>query len=246
MKFSLAVSSALLSVAAASSGISQTVVSGDTCVPYSAPTINGYRYYGCMTEALATASTRSFNLATLVNDSMTPTMCSAFCASKGLPIFGLEYGTECYCGTYPRATTVPKLDDDCTMACGGSSGITCGGRSLLDVYAWKNYTTPVVPTISGFTYKGCYTEPSSVRALGSASLVDYVSMTVEKCAAFCTSKKYSMFGLEYAGECWCANSLASGSVLATGGDAECASTCPGDYTQLACGDSNRLNVYAAS
>lgn len=248
MQFSLAISIAALSASAyASSGIGQVVItpgSAGACGSISVPNINGYTYFGCMTDSSATSNTRSFNLASLVDNAMTPKMCSTFCASKGLPIFGVEYGTECWCGTYPRATSTPVADETCAMACGGDSSITCGGRTLLDTYRWANYTEPTIPTIANYVYKGCYTEPSSVRALASASLVDYTAMTVEKCAAFCSGKKYTMFGLEYAGECWCANSLSAGSVIAPNGDAECSSTCPGNYTQLACGDASRLNVYA--
>jgi hypothetical protein len=68
-------------------------------------------------------------------------------------------------------------------------------------------------------------------------------MTVEICQVFCNAKGFSMFGLEDAGECWCGNSLTSGSVLAVNGDSECTDTCPGNYRELACGDANRLNVY---
>lgn len=204
------------------------------------PTYGLYEYVGCMTEA---SSSRTLDLSTTSSSEMTLEVCAAYCASKGLPLMGTEYSSECYCGTYPRGDAVAARDTECNMDCGGDPFEVCGGPSRLSLYAFKNYTAPIIPAISGYTYQGCYTEPSSVRALASASYADYTGMTVGKCQSFCSAKGYSIFGLEYAGECWCANSLASASVLATGGDSECTSTCPGDYTQLACGASSRLSVY---
>jgi hypothetical protein len=215
------------------------------CTPImSAPPVGDYVYAGCQSEA---DNGRTLNLATLVDSSsMTPQKCATFCAGKRLPLFGVEYGSECYCGTYPRDTSVATEELDCDMPCVGDSTRSCGGRDLLDMYALTNYTVPSIPaTVSDYWYKGCYTDwSSSGRALGGASVVNYDSMTLETCAAFCSGKSFSIFGLEYAGECWCGNTLAFGSVVAPNGDDECTSTCPGDYTQLACGDSKRLSVYS--
>jgi hypothetical protein len=203
-------------------------------------TIGAYTYMGCMTEA---TSSRTLDLARLNQPYMTLELCATFCESQGYPLMGTEYSTECYCGTYPRGDAISISDAQCNMPCGEDPSEMCGAGSRLSVYAYSNYTAPVIPTIPGYTYKGCYTEPSNTRALGSASYVDYDGMTVEMCQSFCSGKGYSMFGIEYEGECWCANSLASGSALAPAGDTECHSTCPGDYTQLACGAASRLNVY---
>jgi len=57
-------------------------------------------------------------------------------------------------------------------------------------------TGPVhVPSVGAFTWQGCYTEATNERALSAATYVNYTSMTVEICAAFCAS--YTMFGVEY-------------------------------------------------
>ena len=65
-------------------------------------------------------------------------------------------------------------------------------------------------------------------------------MTVQKCASFCVGYKY--MGVEYSSECYCANTIASGAVLATSG---CSMACSGDATSL-CGGPNRLNFYSST
>ena len=63
-------------------------------------------------------------------------------------------------------------------------------------------------------------------------------MTVEKCAAACSS--FTSFGLEYGRECYCGNVRNDGSVSAP--ESECSFECPGDSSQK-CGAGNRLDVY---
>jgi hypothetical protein len=66
-------------------------------------------------------------------------------------------------------------------------------------------------------------------------------MTVELCQSFCASQgTYSMFGVEYAGECYCGNTLQTGSVLAPTTD--CSMLCDGNKFEY-CGAGNRLDIY---
>lgn len=47
---------------------------------------------------------------------------------------------------------------------------------------------PAQPSCTDFTafvYSGCFTDPSTVRGLLYSSDLDFQSMTVEKCVAFC-------------------------------------------------------------
>ncbi|TVY83801.1 putative fungistatic metabolite [Lachnellula suecica] len=93
-----------------------------------------------------------------------------------------------------------------------------------------------------YTYLNCYTEGEGVRALGAASTSNYTTMTVEVCAAFCTPT-YSLFGLEYGGECWCANEIGNGAVVAPVTD--CNFPCAGSANET-CGAGNRLSVYTTA
>ena len=91
-----------------------------------------------------------------------------------------------------------------------------------------------------YSYLNCYTEGTNARALGSASLVNYTSMTVETCASFCLPT-YKIFGLEYGGECWCGNTFGTGAVVAPATD--CNMPCGGNHAEV-CGSGNRLSVYS--
>ncbi|KAL8830298.1 MAG: hypothetical protein Q9191_001507 [Dirinaria sp. TL-2023a] len=91
--------------------------------------------------------------------------------------------------------------------------------------------------LAGYIYSGCYTEATNQRALTGKSYFDD-AMTVEKCAAACVA--YSRFGVEYGRECYCGDSLNSGSVMAP--ESDCSFPCPGNATET-CGAGNRLDVY---
>lgn len=77
-----------------------------------------------------------------------------------------------------------------------------------------------------------------MRALSAASYYNYTGMTLEQCMSDCTG--YSYWGVEYGGECYCGNSLAASSTLATLSD--CSFTCPGNAYEY-CGAGNRLEMY---
>ncbi|KAK0729160.1 WSC domain-containing protein [Apiosordaria backusii] len=107
----------------------------------------------------------------------------------------------------------------------------------------------------GYTYHGCYTETTNIanttgkRALdGGINSVQPDNMTVQKCWEFCGGKgssgqTYKFAGLEYARECWCAQSLSGLSSKVA--DSECDLPCDGNSTQ-ACGGNLKLTVYIAS
>jgi hypothetical protein len=110
----------------------------------------------------------------------------------------------------------------CGMTCDGNANEYCGGPDRLDYYTGHGATPttttsgggggttattastgtvasstgPVhVASVGAYTWQGCYTEATAGRALSGAALVNYKTMTVEICAAFCAS--YTMFGVEY-------------------------------------------------
>ncbi|KAK4151956.1 WSC domain-containing protein [Chaetomidium leptoderma] len=115
------------------------------------------------------------------------------------------------------------------------------------------------PSSSGYVYHGCYNETTDlpdttgVRALhGGAHLIRPGNMTVDMCWDFCrtgagdssggTSGRFRFAGLEYARECWCAETLSSLSEKLP--DSACDLPCEGNTTQ-ACGGNLKLSVYMA-
>jgi hypothetical protein len=221
-----------------------------TTVPH--PTISGvpgsWSYRGCFTEAstgraLSGASTRSATL--------TPATCAQFCHDAGLPLAGLEYGSECYCGASLRPGALAAPESECKMACAGDGTVVCGAGDRLSVFEVAGYVAPNIPqvvsvaaaagTTKTYAYHGCYTEASSGSALSSKTYADQKGMTVQACGDFCAA--YDYFGVEYGGECYCGGGLGAGSTLV--GDGECDMGCPGDWRQAACGSGQRLSVWRA-
>ncbi|KAK0647060.1 WSC domain-containing protein [Cercophora newfieldiana] len=93
-------------------------------------------------------------------------------------------------------------------------------------------------------YYGCYTEVTG-RALSANTTSDFTLMDEPLCKAFCTTgaNAYALWGLEYSGECYCADTLAQGSFPTFATD--CSNTCPGDPATT-CGGGNRLSLYGSS
>ncbi|UZP41681.1 hypothetical protein NXS19_009497 [Fusarium pseudograminearum] len=152
-------------------------------------------------------------------------------------------GRECYCGYAPKTQATVAPDGDCKMPCTGDSTQKCGAGNRISI--WNN--TMYTPTVSteGVNsppkYLGCYTEGVEARALGDAKTTDKKKMTVEICAAFCSSKGYPYLGVQNGQDCYCSKKGPSnGSVEAPA--SQCGMTCKGDKKQK-CGATKRLNVY---
>ena len=197
-------------------------------------------YQGCWTDD----SNMGPSLPILAYDKPSNTIntCTTACAKLGYVVAGLEYGSQCRCGSVMSAYSDKTTDLGCTMACAGNSSQTCGDSSRLSVYAsgsLKQNAQPVVPSAVGnYKFYSCMTEASSGRALSASSFSDGAKMTIQACAAFC--QDYQYFGLEYSSQCYCGTGFAKGSK--TTATSDCAMTCSGNSTQY-CGGPNLLSVY---
>ena len=65
------------------------------------------------------------------------------------------------------------------------------------------------------------------------------SMTIEKCQKFCFEKNYLYAGVQYAGECFCGNTINPKILKPT---TDCNKVCTGDSSQI-CGGTWRMNIY---
>ena len=142
------------------------------------------------------------------------------------------------CGAGGRLTVYGKGKSPVSSSSASSSATASSSTSSGTSNSTPKPSGPVaVQTAGAFTHQGCYTEGNGVRALGAAATASN-TMTVQKCATFCSGYKY--MGVEYSSECYCANTIGTGSALTTTG---CTMTCSGDATSL-CGGPNRLNFYS--
>ena len=223
--------------------------------------LTGWNYVGCANDTAG--SIRTLNGKTTFNSSMTTEFCQNYCQAAGYKYAGTEYGDECYCDNFINPSALLN-QAKCYYACAGNSTENCGGANRISLYnntlfnptnvntalptaaagaSIPTATVPAAPLASN--YLGCATDlvTSGQRALANATLLNSVNMTIEMCATYCTvTNNYALYGLEYAGECYCGNALLNGGVLLSNSDASCNVRCDGNNAEV-CGGVGRLSVY---
>ncbi|OAG11608.1 heme peroxidase [Paraphaeosphaeria sporulosa] len=197
------------------------------------PVVAGYEYKGCYSEGNTSRALLGYSYSAA---NMSVEYCAQLC--DGATYFGVEYGSECYCGATLQSSSVPQPESDCSMLCAGNSSTYCGGPARLSLYL--NTTSPrlpvVNPAISNYTYAGCFTDSVEARVLTDVYVAN-TRMAVEKCAAAC--ERYVWFGTEYGAECYCGGALKNSTRV---GEGECGMTCGGNQGEF-CGGRNRLSLY---
>ena len=195
-------------------------------------TVGDFTYEGCYADSIAL---RLLTGSTTTTDDNTLASCAATCA--GYNYFGVEYGTQCFCGMDFDPSNVKAAETECAMKCGGDESLICGDANRLSVYKRAASDAPSNPkTVGAFAYQSCWTDGVGSRSLAAVSEAQ-AELTVEMCAAFCDG--YAYFGVEYSTECYCSNELAGESA----DEADCSMLCGGSASQW-CGGPNRLNLYA--
>ncbi|KAK4945184.1 hypothetical protein LTR10_015610 [Elasticomyces elasticus] len=186
--------------------------------------------------------------------SMTIETCTAWCGQKRYYYAGMEDSTGCYCGS---AINQPIQNQTvCTqqdyMVCSGDLFEFCGGAQLMQIWSYNSYTGPSIKgvPVAGSTtltvangtiatYQGCYKEAVGGRALTGKTYTNSTNMTIESCAAFCAKGGYDLFGVEFAQECYCDNSISTASITQN----TCSMLCTGDETEF-CGSGSILSVWS--
>jgi WSC domain len=150
----------------------------------------------------------------------------------------LDNGTE-YCGAGSRLNVYGR-NGSFTPSSALSSSAATGTTISVSSSAPAATTGPQIKqNIGSWSFQGCWTEATNGRALSSSAYAAD-SMTLESCASFCSD--FSMFAVEYGRECYCGNTLGTGSLKATN-QADCSFTCPGNGNEY-CGAGSRLQLYS--
>ncbi|KAJ1025960.1 hypothetical protein NDA16_002585 [Ustilago loliicola] len=150
--------------------------------------------------------------------------CTAQCTAAGFTIAGVEYGVECWCGNLMASSAVNQTSDaPCNMACSGNTNEKCGAGNLMNVYSNQVQLQPIQSaTVGSFSSLGCYNDTSNARILQGAQPVLGQNTTLENCAQKCAGFTY--FGVEYANECYCGNTLLNYAAQQTQTDSTTSST----------------------
>ncbi|KPV72855.1 uncharacterized protein RHOBADRAFT_55528 [Rhodotorula graminis WP1] len=138
-----------------------------------------------------------------------------------------------------------------TAAARAASG-TCPNLALPPVFKkTTTYTSKFAPpgshvtkdmpstvaSYKSYKYQGCY---SDVGARTLSKRLSPSAKTVAACVGAAKSAGYSYVGLEYGGECWAGNALASGAKEVAFG--KCDMVCEGNKLNV-CGGGNALSLY---
>lgn len=198
------------------------------------PSVSGYAYQGCYTDSV---SARVLTGRSTSSSTMTYKSCSTYCT--GFLYWGVEYGSQCYCGQAFTNPTSPAPASDCSTKCSGDNTQVCGAGNRMNLFK-STQQVPSNATIPGYTYAGCYTDSGSARVLTGKYVPDS-ALTIERCATAC--KGYSIFGAEYGSQCYCGNAYSNPTTKV--GEADCGYVCAGNGMQL-CGAGNRLSIYKAN
>ena len=200
---------------------------------------------------------------------MTVEGCVAACNAAKFILAGVEYAGECWCDNTLNYGGGPAPDGNvgCDMPCKGNAQEMCGGPNRLDMYSLISSGTTTSTSASasatvststsasasatasappGWTALGCYADNvDGGRTLRNGETIPGGSgnMTVEGCVAACNAAKFILAGVEYAGECWCDNTLNYGGGPAPDGNVGCDMPCKGNAQEM-CGGPNRLDMYS--
>lgn len=235
------------------------------------------RYLGCFNDTFGIF--RTLNSASVTNyTAMTVSWCQQWCADRGYRLSGVEYAQECHCDNYINPTAISAQNQNltvnqCTWDCGGTLTADfdgpqelCGGLSYINVYnntdpdfnASGNddnsagNAQPYAPAAAfGSNYLGCYTD-SDTRTIDA---IDFQAnnMTIEHCATFCASANggigYQYYGLEFASQCFCGNTINPAATLlsptSNPPNSTCQMRCAGSGAEI-CGGPNALSLYNAT
>lgn len=182
---------------------------------------SAYSAMGCYTDSDVTA--RPLVGGYFPDAAQSIELCAANC--KAFAYFGVEYGTECYCGSAIIDSSSPASDGRCSMPCAGSASEICGGSYGMNIFKYSSASTSstvsTVPTgtsstgtvsssvsqtsvsstsapsgsSSPFISKGCWSDNDVTERTLIGGAYTDQAMTLQLCAADC--KGFAYFGVEY-------------------------------------------------
>ncbi|KAL8855001.1 MAG: hypothetical protein Q9221_000197 [Calogaya cf. arnoldii] len=222
-----------------------------------------YEYLGCYHDVKPGG--RLLTPQVYADNQNTNDRCQTVCNNGKYVFSGTEYHIECYCGNTPPANVYKSDEIFCNYDCSGDSSQTCGGLQVdaggfISIYYDPTRftpnnndtmgTTPVsgapqtVKQVGKYSHIGCYSEATQGRALsGKTPVIPAGGTTLESCEASCQGYEY--FGVEFANECYCGNTINAGSVRQASDDVNingCSMLCGGNQAEY-CGGPNRIDMY---
>lgn len=198
--------------------------------------VEGYMPLGCFVDSPENRQLRGDSIVT--QGGMSYEFCVSFCANRGYITAGLEFGSECYCGSQFHDPPVQVDDSECNQPCNGDASETCGAANRLTVFSNGDRAPSTNPGTGGYTLIGCYNDTPSARSL-SVSLGSSSSNTVASCVSRCSDAGYPLAGVEFGSECYCDSDIRNGAHVIDGG---CDKICSGESREY-CGGAGSIDIY---
>lgn len=172
----------------------------------------------------------------------TPANCIAHCEDNGYTYAGVEYGSECHCGTGFVSTPTNIATTNCNAPCAGNSDYACGGSWAIQLY--KGQATSESLPEGWTTFMACAGDNGD-RVIYHDSVTQLSDNTPATCVTHCGGGGYTIAGVEYGNECHCGNSWTSGNEPAAAPSTDCSKPCAGN-PGLTCGGSWRIQLYTSN
>lgn len=181
--------------------------------------VSDYEDLGCHTDDSHIGRTLSYPMS-IPADSFTPSACIAACKSQGFAYAGVEYASECWCGTYLPDDASKVDQSQCSLACKGDASLQCGGDARLNVYYAEELvssepcgyepeppettTTSTAATTTSSTSTTTTTAPATTT---SSTTTTKTPPTTTTSGALCTATVTKPAECEWQCGHWCAPAL---------------------------------------
>ncbi|KAJ5554966.1 glycoside hydrolase superfamily [Penicillium sp. DV-2018c] len=160
-------------------GLHTGVNASNTCPDNGAASTAAYNasasYLGCYLDPSVSILSAA-KLSTII---MTPQYCANWCGERGFEYGGIDFGTQCFCGTKPNFSDATKTDDShCNSKCSTEPSSSCGGNYVMSLYQIQN---PQGSTPDTKFVPACQTQPLCSHPVcdTSKSIAERVSSLVE-------------------------------------------------------------------
>ncbi|KAK3325106.1 WSC domain-containing protein [Apodospora peruviana] len=131
--------------------------------------VYGWTYQGCFSDQV---EDRTLDGVTREHPNMTITQCSILCEDEGEELFGVEYGTQCYCGSELFAGAQALPSTSCNMPCGAKPSERCGGVWAIDVFKSNVAVARSAVIAAGLSQTGTATAPPTATTTCAGQMVD--------------------------------------------------------------------------
>ncbi|KAJ4129863.1 hypothetical protein NW768_006833 [Fusarium equiseti] len=185
--------------------VGQTYCVGPThkVLPANHPMLPRYKY-GCYARELYSRHSVLLHDFQGHRRGTTVARCQLYCLSEDAgrdPVFGLQNGDTCLCGSRLVMNSQRVDDSQCDMHCSGDKRPGCGGKDAVQIYSHLDYL-PV-----HYKEMGCFIHNEKKPVLNGDSF-EAKYMSAEMCGSYCTYKGFGFFALSEGTVCTCGDALA--------------------------------------